>query len=230
MIEQILPATVSVEETREDLLEGRLFAEEQACVEHAVEKRRREFTTARICAHRALARLQLPVQAIPTGEHGEPRWPGGVLGSITHCQGYRACALARASDLIAIGIDAEPDAALPDGVLSAIACAEEQAWVRGQASTAPEISWDRLLFSAKESVYKTVYPLTRRRLDFEDAVITIAAEARTFSARLLVEGPPALPSGPLRTLEGRWLAGDGLVLTAIALTSSEYGKPRQDKS
>jgi 4'-phosphopantetheinyl transferase EntD len=249
MIEQILPARAVVEETREDLLDGALFAQEQASVERAVEKRRREFITARVCAHRALARLDLAVQPVLTGEHGEPLWPEGVVGSITHCQGYRACALARAIDLIAIGIDAEPDAALPEGVLSTIACAEEQAWVLAQARVAPQISWDRLLFSAKESIYKALYPLTRCRLGFQDAVVAAASDAAAsdaaasdaaasdapdagpdagaFSARLLLPHTPSASGVPsvLSTLQGRWLARDGLVLTAVALPHNRTAGP-----
>ncbi len=37
----------------------------------------------------------------------------------------------------------------------------------------PGPSWDRLLFSAKESVYKAWFPLTGRWLGFEEAAITI---------------------------------------------------------
>jgi enterobactin synthetase component D / holo-[acyl-carrier protein] synthase len=54
----------------------------------------------------------LPAPILP-GPAGEPGWPPGVTGSITHCPGYRACAVARTEDLAAIGIDAEPDEELP---------------------------------------------------------------------------------------------------------------------
>jgi 4'-phosphopantetheinyl transferase EntD len=217
VIGELLPAGVVVEDTREDRLACVLVAEEQAIVARAVAKRREEFTTARACARRALARLDLPAQPILAGERGEPLWPAGVVGSITHCQGYRACALARAGDFLAIGIDAEPNGALPDGVLGEIACAEEErAWLREQARVAPAIRWDRLLFSAKESVYKVWFPLARRWLGFEDAVLTIDPDQGTFSARLLSPGP-LLADGPLTRLSGRWLVRDGLLMTAIAL-------------
>jgi 4'-phosphopantetheinyl transferase EntD len=219
LIGEILPAAVLVEDTREDLLDCVLFAEEETVVGRAVQKRRHEFTTARACARRALARLDLPAQPIAAGRRGEPLWPAGVVGSITHCQGYRACALARASDFLAVGIDAETNGPLPDGVLAEIACAEEErAWLRVQARLAPEIRWDRLLFSAKESVYKVWFPLTERWLGFEDAVVTVDP-AGTFRARLLVRAPTAVGARQLTTLHGRWLARDGFVLTAIALAA-----------
>jgi enterobactin synthetase component D / holo-[acyl-carrier protein] synthase len=217
VIEEILPAAVVVEDTHTDTLDCTLFVEEEVSVGRAVAKRRREFTTARACARLALARLDLPAQPIPAGPRGEPLWPAGVRGSITHCQGYRACALGRASEFLTVGIDAEPNGALPDGLLGDIACAEEErAWLRDQAPKASGVCWDRLLFSAKESVYKAWFPLAQSWLGFEDAVLTIDPQAGTFRARLLVPGP-MLPDGRrLTVLHGRWLARDGLILTAIA--------------
>ncbi len=216
MIEEILPDTVVSVDTCEDLLDDVLFPQEEALVVRAVEKRRREFTTGRACAHRALAKLDLPAQPIGTGVRGEPRWPAGVVGSITHCEGYRACALARSEDMLAIGIDAEPDRELPEGLLADIARAEELSRLRMLAATMPAVHWDRLLFSAKESVYKAWFPLARRWLGFEDAVVTFDHGKDTFSARLLVRGPD-LRSGSLTGFSGRWMVRDGLVLTAIAV-------------
>jgi 4'-phosphopantetheinyl transferase EntD len=216
MIEEILPAGVVAVEARRDDVDVALYPEERAALGRAVEKRRREFITARACAREALGGLGLPPQPISTGAHGEPLWPAGVVGSITHCEGYRACAVAGAAEFIAIGIDAEPNEALPDGVLADIARAEELPRLRELERTQPEVHWDRLLFSAKESVYKAWFPLAKRWLGFEDAVLAIDPRGGTFSARLLVPGPS--PRGtPLRYLTGRWLARDGFVLTAIAL-------------
>jgi 4'-phosphopantetheinyl transferase EntD len=217
VIEAILPAAVVVEEARKDTLGFSLSSEESAALGRAVEKRRREFTTARLCARRALARLDLPPASIPSGPHGEPLWPAGVVGSITHCDGYRACALARRADLFALGIDAEPNEPLPAGVLDAIACSEEHALVRRLARLFPAAHWDRLLFSAKESIYKAWFPLVGRPLGFEDARLTIDPRRGVFSARLLVSED--LPRDLcLRDMTGRWLARDGLLFTAIAIT------------
>ncbi len=75
------------------------------------------------------------------------------------------------------------------------------------------LPWDTLLFSAKESLYKTWFPLTRRWLGFDEAEVVLDP-AGTFTARLLV------PAGPLPALlPGRWAAAGGLVATAIVLPS-----------
>lgn len=216
LLAEILPAAVVVVEARSDSADVVLFPEEEAALGRAVEKRRREFTTARACAREALAGLGLPPLPIPSGARGEPCWPAGIVGSITHCRGYRACALARERQLLAIGIDVEPNEALPEGVLAEIARAEELPQLRELERIAPKIHWDRLLFSAKESVYKVWFPLARRRLGFEDAVLAIDPLGGAFAVRLLVSGP-RLGGERLRTFSGRWLARNGLVLTAIAL-------------
>lgn len=215
MIEEILPAEVASAEALADPPDVVLFPEEEALLARAVDKRRREFTTARFCARQALAELGLPAMPLLRGPKGEPLWPPGLTGSITHCAGYRAAAVARTAAIRSIGIDAEPHGALPDGVLDVVSLPEERDWIHEFSRTAPAIWWDRLLFSAKESVYKAWFPLARRWLGFEQAAITVH-QGGTFSARLLVPGP-RVGDSELREFAGRWLVRDGLVLTAIAL-------------
>jgi 4'-phosphopantetheinyl transferase EntD len=216
LIEQILPVGVSSADAFEDPPDAMLFPEEAAIVAKAVAKRRREFTTARSCARRALAALGVPPGPILSGERGAPQWPPGTVGSITHCAGYRAAAVARSRDMTAIGLDAEPHGALPAGVLDVVAAACERARLLDLAAAAPGVCWDRVLFSAKESVYKAWFPLARRMLGFHEADVTIHAGDGTFDARLLVPAP-LVGSFPLTGFTGRWLVRDGLVLTAIAM-------------
>jgi 4'-phosphopantetheinyl transferase EntD len=218
LIEQLLPDVVVAVETRHDATNVVLFGVEEAVVGRAVEKRRVEFATGRACARDALARLGLPPSPIPSGERGEPQWPADVVGSITHCDGYRACAVARTTQIATVGIDAEVNAALPDGVQAEIARPDELPWLRQLKHEIPTVHWDRLLFSAKESVYKAWFPLAKRWLDFADASVTFDPSAGTFLARLLVRGP-ALDGSELTSFSGRWLVRDGLVLTAIALAA-----------
>jgi 4'-phosphopantetheinyl transferase EntD len=216
VIEEILGPWVSAAEAFDDLPGVVLFAEEEAVVAKAVDKRRREFATARACARQAMAALGQPSAPIVSGYRGAPQWPPGVVGSITHCDGYRAAAVARAADVTTLGVDAEPDEPLPDGVLDLVAGPEERAWLAGPGAATAGPCWDRLLFSAKESVYKAWFPLTRRWLDFSDAMLTFDPVTRTFIARLLVAGP-VVGDRQVAEFAGRWLAHDGLILTAIVL-------------
>jgi 4'-phosphopantetheinyl transferase EntD len=224
VLERILPPGVAVVATGEDVLDAGLFAEEEEIVGRAVEKRRREFATGRACARAALERLGAPPGAIPAGPRGDPRWPEGVVGSITHCDGYRAAAVAWSVEVITLGVDAEPDAPLPEGVLGDIALPGERARLADLARRDPGVSWDRLLFSIKESVYKAWFPLAERWLGFEDASVTLDPDGRTFSAQLLVPGP-LVAGRELTGFSGAWQAGEGLVLSAIALPVSEGPGP-----
>jgi 4'-phosphopantetheinyl transferase EntD len=217
MIEKIVPAQVSAVETFGDLPGARLHPEEEAVMATAVERRRREFATGRACARAALARLGVPVGPILPGPSRAPQWPDGIVGAITHCAGYWASAVARREDILALGVDAEPNDELPDGVIDLIATETERSRLAGQRrSPGGDVHWDRLLFSAKESVYKTWFPLTQRWLGFMDADVRVDPDAGTFTARLLVPGP-RLPDRELTGFSGQWLACDGLLLTAITV-------------
>ena len=165
----------------------------------------------------ALAELGVTPAPILRGERGEPRWPPGFVGSITHCAGYRAAAVARARDVRSIGVDAEPGEPLPDGVLGIVSGPGERERLRRLAAAAPGTCWDRLLFSAKESVYKAWFPLTGRWLGFEDVDLSLDPGG-TFAARLLTDAARA--GGFLLTgFACRWLASDGFIVTAVTVPS-----------
>ncbi len=216
MISEILPAVVASAEAFGDPPGAGLFPAEEALLARAVPARRSEFATGRDCARSALGALGLAPAPILPGQAGAPQWPSGIVGSITHCAGYRAAAVAQTRKVRTIGLDAEPDQLLPGEVLELVALPAERARLRDLAAEAPGTCWDRLLFSAKESVYKAWFPLVHRWLGFADADITINAADGTFEARLLVAAPER--SGvPLAGFSGRWLACDGMVLTAITV-------------
>ncbi|MFI6809917.1 4'-phosphopantetheinyl transferase [Streptomyces luteogriseus] len=218
MIDEILPVAVTSAESFGDAPKAWLFPEEAAALGEVGGARRREYTTVRHCARRALGGLGLaPVPLLP-GVRGAPGWPDGVVGSMTHCVGYRAAATAHRSDVRALGIDAEPHAPLPEGVLGYIALPEEASRVARLARRVPEVHWDRLLFCAKEAVYKAWFPATHTWLGFDGAVISPAPDG-TFHARVLVPAPAQRDCVPLE-FDGRWLMRDGLVL-ACALSPTQ---------
>ncbi|MGW0331902.1 4'-phosphopantetheinyl transferase family protein [Streptomyces sp. NPDC003011] len=223
MIEELLPGpVVTVEAYGHDVSEDtRLYPEEEAVVAQAVGKRRREFAAVRSCARRAMEKLGVPPQPVLPGERGAPRWPEGLTGSMTHCAGYCAAALVRVGDLASLGIDAEPDGPLPEGVLGAVALPAEQQRLLRLTRDHPGAHWDRLLFSAKESVYKAWFPLTGRWLDFSEADIEILVDPGerlhgTFRAELLVPGP-VVGGRRLGHFDGRWTVGPGLVATSVTV-------------
>ena len=76
----------------------------------------------------------------------------------------------------------------------------------------PEVGWDRLWFSAKESVYKAWYPLRHEWLGFEEVGIELSTNG-TFLARIRRADTAPLP----RVVSGRWTRGNGVVVTALVL-------------
>ncbi len=223
MIEELLPDTVVTVEAHgnDDAGHLPLFPQEEPLVARAVAKRRREFTVVRSCARRAMEKLGVPAQPVLSGERGAPIWPEGLTGSMTHCDGYCAAALVRTADLASLGIDAEPDGPLPEGVLPGVSLPAEVERLRRLADERPGVHWERLLFSAKESVYKAWFPLTGKWLDFTEADIEFSVDPGdprrgTLRAALLVPGP-TVGGRRLSSFDGRWTARHGLVATAVTV-------------
>ncbi|OZE46076.1 4'-phosphopantetheinyl transferase [Rhodococcus sp. 05-2254-6] len=220
MIESILPNGV---------VSAELFADPPGLTPHpleaplvakAVDKRKREFTSARHCARVAMEKLGVEPAPIMRGKSGAPQWPKGVVGSLTHCDGYRGAVLAYSMQVRSVGIDAEPHGPLPDGVLEAVSLEAEREWLA--TAGREDVHWDRVLFCAKEATYKAWEPLTGRWLGFEDAHITFERTGSgddvsgTFRSELLVPGD-TVSGPPLRAFDGRWMVAGGLVMTAISV-------------
>ncbi len=220
LVGSLLPAPVVAVEVRGDVPGAGLHPSESAAVSGAVPSRRAEFATGRHCARAALGLLGHPPVALERGPGGGPRWPEAVVGSITHCAGYRAAAVAPAVQVAALGIDAEPHEGLPPGVLRTVAGPAEAGRVAELTRAEPGVAWDRVLFSAKEAVYKAWCTFEPRPLRFRD-VDLVLDPGGTFTGRLLAVGgcsaggtDPACPPGPLH---GRWAVREHLVLTAVVV-------------
>lgn len=216
MIEQLLPSGVVVVEAFEDLAEEAVFPGEEDLVANAVERRIREFVTTRRCAREALGKLGYAPLPIRSGPRREPQWPAGVVGSIAHTTGYRVAAVTLRCVLASIGIDAEQNEPLPDGVEELVTAPGEPQMLALLSQTFPNIYWSRVLFSAKKSVYKAWYPITGRWLGFEDVRVTIDPRG-TFAATVLVDGTRTDGGSPLSELRGSFLLACGLVATAITV-------------
>jgi len=217
LISTVVPDSVAAAELYVDPPDLEPLPDEEPLIARSVAKRRNEFVTVRHCARLALSELGVPPTPILKGDKGEPCWPDGVVGSLTHCEGFRAAVVGRTSQVRSVGIDAEPHGVLPNGVLDAVSLPEER---RALAAMSDALHWDRILFCAKEATYKAWYPLTRRWLGFEDAHIVFDVDSDGvsggFVSRTLID-PTALSGPPVTELCGRWSVRDGLALTAIVL-------------
>lgn len=188
----------------------------------AVDRRRREFATARWCARRALAAAGAPDPAGPLrrGRRGEPLWPAGFTGSITHSAAYRAAVATPARRGSVLGIDAECAVPLRPAVVAAIASGEELAHLAALPSVA-WLPWETLLFSVKEAVYKAWSPLTAAPLTFRSVQVEFRPRTRR---------DPGAPGGrdgstgfltaestgaALPVLSGRYRAACGLLVCVV---------------
>jgi enterobactin synthetase component D / holo-[acyl-carrier protein] synthase len=223
LVAGLLSPSVTVVETFSDPISTEMFPEEAAYVVRAVESRRREFATVRRCAHSALSELGVEPSPIVPGPHREPLWPSGITGSMTHCDGFRAAAVALKQDMKSLGIDAELNLPLPIGTLELIVTHDERQAIYDLAHAFPNVAWDRLFFSAKESTFKAWFPLTQEWLDFNDCEIDLDAIAGTFVSTL--RAAQGYREDRITTkLCGRWRAlrsVDGNYLaTAVQIPSS----------
>ncbi|MBT2408578.1 MULTISPECIES: 4'-phosphopantetheinyl transferase [unclassified Streptomyces] len=210
----VVPAGVSTAEAFGDLEPLYEFPAETGLIVGVVDSRRREFLTARRCAHEALARLGRT--AVPVGRDSDraPVWPHGVVGSITHCDGYRAAAVAEDRDVVALGIDAEPNRDLAPGVAELVLRPTEALHLDSLQRDGPALAWPTLAFCAKEAIYKAWYPTARRRLDFQDVEVRFEPTRRSFVGRFLAADRTR------RELSGRYIFDDDLVIAAVVVGSA----------
>jgi 4'-phosphopantetheinyl transferase EntD len=213
-MDRLLPAEVAVAEATRREWDSELLPEEARHVASAVDRRRREFAAGRACARLALGRLGLQAGPLLPGPDRAPVWPEGTVGSITHCTDYCAAAVARRGAVRALGIDAELNAPLPPGVAELVCTEAELAWTSMGAQRGT--NWQVLIFSAKESVYKSWQPLTGEWLGYLDAELSIDPGQGSFEARLLVPAHPALGKR-FSGFHGRFAMTPSHVLTAVAL-------------
>lgn len=177
----------------------------------ALPARRAEFAAGRAAARRALATLGLAPAAIPMAADRSPVWPPGVAGSITHADGIALAVVARTSAHAALGLDAEPDEALPEDAAGEILLPEE----RDRCAAAPDPGRAaRLVFAAKEAAYKAQHPLSGRLLDFAALAVDWGPGDR-LDARFRTAAPPFAPGD---RLIGRFALGAGLVLAGFAIS------------
>jgi len=197
-----------------------LLPEEEPMVARAIERRRREVAAGRSCARRALILLGAEPTALPADPDRVPRWPDGVVGTITHTRTFCAAAVAWQRDLRGVGLDAEHAiAASRDEVMRLVATASEARWL-ADLDDAERALGSALVFSAKEALYKCQFPLTRQMLDFSDVELALEPGRSVGRAGELVAAfRPGTRAADLPPVTARYAIGGDLVVTAAFLAS-----------
>lgn len=214
MIEKLFSQEVVTVVADNEMWADDLHPQEAEFVRSAVAKRRREFAAGRSCARKALHILGVDTQPVLVGRHREPLWPQGVVGSLTHCGRYCAVAVARAEKVAGLGVDAEASEALDSKLISMVCTPAEIEWARRNPSP-PHGDWHKVIFSAKESAYKCLFPLVRRVLEHRELEIRLQPSSRRFSVQLLFELPDALRRLP--ALRGRFEIGREYTVTGVTI-------------
>lgn len=183
----------------------------------AVPSRQREFTAGRYCAARAISRFQPSDEprAIGRGPAGEPLWPDGLTGSITHTQALASAAVARLADARSLGIDTETiiPPARAHAVASVVMRPAEAALGGDALGEATRLT---LVFSAKEAIFKCLYPVIRRPFYYADVEIRSAdLTDGTFAAEIMTTLSAGFERGMV--LRGRFQVDDRWVHTGVWL-------------
>ncbi len=151
-------------------------------------KRQSEFSLGRRCAHQALAKFKLESEPILRNtDTNEPCWPKDVLGSITHSGKYAAAAVGMVGDISGIGIDLECLSRVVDFNISRHVCVEKELeWLKSLTPDQANLGL-RIIFSAKESIFKCLFPISKTYLYFKDATVTVDEANTEFTFTLSKE-------------------------------------------
>jgi len=195
-----------------------LPAAEAALAARFAPARRREFAAGRQCARRLLAELGAGEPLLLVGAHRAPGWPEGVVGSISHGAGLCVVAVARRGALRGLGVDVESDEPLGEALRRRV-CSDGEARLLAGADDAEAGRAAKLLFGAKEAIYKCVHPLLQTPLGLRAVEVHIDSTTGCFRARALAaagEGAAAL----VDAIEGRFAFRAGRVLAGATLRGS----------
>ena len=190
-----------------------LPAEENAAVLTACRNRQVEFATGRWCARQVLLAMNMTQVPIPCGQNGAPVWPDGMHGSIAHCTDAW-CAVGAFSDRYqSLGVDIElRRRTISDHAVSMYANQDELAWMEALASSS--CATHRLsVFSAKESVYKLLYPVSLKPISFDSFSILPFQNNGHFSCRMNEKINDHLISGAV--LHGHMFENENLMLRLL---------------
>lgn len=211
-LKDLFSSSVAITETRDTKIDASFLSlAERTYLENVSQNRKREFIAGRFCAHEAMVLANVPQEHIQIGEKGEPIWPPNIVGSITHSHGYAAAAVARKSDVVSLGLDAEIDEPLSSKVLRRISNTQEQEWAENVGGTLVQHP-GKVLFSAKEATYKAWYPITHEWLGFKEALINFDDQGNTFTVHIQ-------KNGPIREMHGKYTIRKDVIVTAIEVPS-----------
>lgn len=219
LVELLYPKNVIAFEAVSDVPPDVLLSAERDCVSHSSPARVREFAAGRFCARAGIVKLGLKPIAIVRGADRAPIWPSGVVGSISHTEGYCVAVVAQESQLASIGVDVERLGRMTSSVRKLTMRTEENDTLHRLDERMKQLA-STAIFSAKESFYKCQHALTGEWIDFDQVCVTLGAGA----FKLEICDPPQRLAH-LRSWAGRFVVRQDVVITAIAATHTDLEQP-----
>lgn len=161
-----------------------ILPSEKSLTTNSNEKRQIEFSTGRFCAHQALPARFNDTPILQEAKKC-PLWPTGYCGSISHTNDYACAATAPLNKLLSLGIDLESiPRPISTNAYQWITNEKERLWIK---QTQGVEFYSKLIFSAKESIFKLIYPLTRKFFSFDAVSIQEPLKKNTFIAKINIE-------------------------------------------
>jgi 4'-phosphopantetheinyl transferase EntD len=189
-----------------------LLAEEQRCVESAVQKRQSEFAAGRACARRALTTLGFLEAPLLVAHDRTPLWPKGAVGSISHTDGYCIAVAGLARHFTGVGVDTELLGRVEPTLWQHVFRPEEIERLKSlNESRQAEVA--SVMFSAKEAFYKCQFAQTRAWLGFED--VAVETDGNIF--QVLVYNTTAEAILSQRLLHGKFAIDGSRVVCGMAI-------------
>lgn len=197
----LLDGQFAVEVTVPTIDDSALFKEELLLIENAVPKRRAEFSAGRAAARKALGRIGIEPAPLMANKDRTLCWPTGTIGSVSHTHGCVAVAVTTDTQYASVGIDIETSGKMPTSIKDLVCSPTELNQLRSLDLDA------KLLFSAKEALFKCQFPVWGLRPDFLEVEIAIDIGNGTFKAL----------TAPFDKMEGTFANTNNFLLTTALL-------------
>lgn len=197
----------------------KLHIDEQKLLSKFSTKRKNEFTCGRIIAKDLLELIGIRNFPVLRGRLGEPIWPEEVAGSISHCDDKCFVAISRKKYFTSIGVDIDSVEDLPIHLIDSVCTASEKQWIRSMQCQGTICPYTKMIFSAKESAYKCIFPFVQNYIDFIEVEITFGIPDYSFRVKLVPSMRKHLSLPMLSNIQGYVFLDKKHILTLAALAA-----------
>jgi len=165
----------------------KLFSDNQVdlrCVGiNSVNKRKSEYLAGRICAKHCLDKIGYFNYFVKSNEDRSPVWPAGVVGSISHTENEAICIVGPSDQYLGVGIDIEKTMSKKEVYFirdQILLNSEIELFDNNYVDTYAFHEFMTLVFSAKESIFKAIYPQIKKYFDFHAVKLNMIFEGKLY--------------------------------------------------